>query len=205
MTFAVYSDFWAYKYGVYTKTSGASMSGWHAVKVIGWGTQNGLDYWLCVNSWGKRWGSNGLFKIRRGTNEAYCETYGFDGILYECESDEFVNSYGRCENGETPATTVPETISTTTAEPVQPNCELKVCESFDFNRNDCDLPVAALEFSLVQQFSVTDCRKGENFWLSEGGTVLSVDHGCRGQFRYCEGTALPTVRFIVTVFIQNLK
>ena len=35
--------------------------------VIGWGTENGIDYWKIKNSWGADWGDNGYVKIKRGT------------------------------------------------------------------------------------------------------------------------------------------
>ena len=41
--------------------------------MIGWGVENGVKYWLCVNSWNNEWGDKGLFKIRRGTNECGIE------------------------------------------------------------------------------------------------------------------------------------
>lgn len=41
---------------------GKSMGG-HAIKVVGWGTQNGEEYWLCANSWGVGWGDQGYFKL----------------------------------------------------------------------------------------------------------------------------------------------
>ena len=28
----------------------------HVVRIIGWGVQNGIDFWLIANSWGKGWG-----------------------------------------------------------------------------------------------------------------------------------------------------
>ena len=38
--FNVYNDFFNYKSGVYSHTSGG-LAGGHAVKMIGWGTENG--------------------------------------------------------------------------------------------------------------------------------------------------------------------
>ena len=60
--FNVYNDFFNYKGGVYSHTSGG-LAGGHAVKMIGWGTENGQDYWLCANSWGPSWGLQGFFKM----------------------------------------------------------------------------------------------------------------------------------------------
>jgi len=66
--FNVYEDFYNYVSGVYHHVSGQLVGG-HAVKVIGWGTENGTPYWLVANSWNITWGLNGYFKILRGSNE----------------------------------------------------------------------------------------------------------------------------------------
>merc|ERR1711970_1169222 len=51
--------------------------GGHAVKMIGWGSESGTDYWLVANSWGTtQWGEGGFFKIKRGTNECGIESMG---------------------------------------------------------------------------------------------------------------------------------
>jgi cathepsin B len=63
--FTVYEDFLTYKSGVYQHTTGSALGG-HAIKTIGWGTENGEDYWLCVNSWNNTWGDMGTFKILMG-------------------------------------------------------------------------------------------------------------------------------------------
>jgi len=70
--FTVYQDFLTYKSGVYKHTTG-SMLGGHAVKVLGWGTESGQDYWLVANSWNEDWGDKGYFKIAKGKNECGIE------------------------------------------------------------------------------------------------------------------------------------
>lgn len=72
-SFDVYDDFLNYESGVYQRTKDAKYLGGHSVKLIGWGEENGVLYWQMVNSWGEQWGSEGLFKIRRGTNECKVE------------------------------------------------------------------------------------------------------------------------------------
>jgi len=70
--FDVYDDFFNYKSGVYQHMSG-SLAGGHAVKIIGWGTENSTPYWLVANSWGLDWGLTGYFKILRGKDECGIE------------------------------------------------------------------------------------------------------------------------------------
>jgi len=63
--FTVYEDFLTYTSGVYYHQTGASLGG-HAIKIIGWGNETGMDYWLCMNSWNDSWGLAGMFKIQMG-------------------------------------------------------------------------------------------------------------------------------------------
>ena len=65
---AVYSDFENYAGGIYHHVSG-KMAGGHAVKMVGWGVDAGVDYWKVANSWNPYWGEKGYFRIKRGNNE----------------------------------------------------------------------------------------------------------------------------------------
>ena len=70
--FLVYEDFVNYREGVYQHVEGELLGG-HAIKIIGWGVENGVKYWLCVNSWNEHWGDKGTFKILRGENHCRVE------------------------------------------------------------------------------------------------------------------------------------
>jgi cathepsin B len=70
--FTVYSDFMYYTSGIYKHVSG-SVEGGHAVTFVGYGTENGTNYWVVRNSWGASWGEAGYFRIVRGTDECGIE------------------------------------------------------------------------------------------------------------------------------------
>jgi cathepsin B len=70
--FTVYSDFENYAGGVYQHTTGGQAGG-HAVKMVGWGVDNGVKYWKVANSWNPYWGEKGYFRILRGENHCGIE------------------------------------------------------------------------------------------------------------------------------------
>ncbi|XP_001945855.1 cathepsin B-like cysteine proteinase 3 [Acyrthosiphon pisum] len=78
--FKVCDDFLLYKSGVYVKSDNAKVIRTQYAKLIGWGVENGVDYWLVINSWGHEWGQKGLFKIKRGTNQCGVESVVYAGV-----------------------------------------------------------------------------------------------------------------------------
>jgi cathepsin B len=72
-TYTVYEDFLSYKNGVYQHKAGSALGG-HAIKILGWGTENNTPYWLVANSWNSDWGDQGYFKIIRGKNDCGIES-----------------------------------------------------------------------------------------------------------------------------------
>jgi cathepsin B len=78
VAFTVYEDFESYSSGIYQHVTGKSLGG-HAVKMIGWGEENGTPYWTIVNSWNDSWGEQGTFRIIRGKNECGIENDGVAG------------------------------------------------------------------------------------------------------------------------------
>lgn len=53
----VYDDLLSYKGGIYVH-QGGKLDGGHAVKLVGWGVENKIPYWIIANSWNEDWGGS---------------------------------------------------------------------------------------------------------------------------------------------------
>lgn len=71
ITFAQYKD------GIYDDDECNKEEVNHSVVVVGYGSENGKDYWIIKNSYSENWGDNGFMKLARNRNN-------FCGIASEC-------------------------------------------------------------------------------------------------------------------------
>jgi len=88
VSYYVYSDFYNYFGGIYHHTELKSdfnphKPTNHAVFLVGYGVEPGTGekFWTVKNSWGKYWGEDGYFRIRRGTDEAAIGSYAVEATV----------------------------------------------------------------------------------------------------------------------------
>jgi C1A family cysteine protease len=74
-------SFQLYKSGIYDDAFGCGTTLDHGVLTVGYGTENGKDYWTVKNSWSESWGDKGYIRLLR--NSASTNAPGMCGIAMD--------------------------------------------------------------------------------------------------------------------------
>ena len=96
-------DWQLYQKGIYNPTPDQCNSSPeyqdHGVIVVGYGSENGLDYWVIRNSWGADWGEAGYIRLARGNNSCGVS----DSVTYPIvekikPENQCLNTHRSCSN-----------------------------------------------------------------------------------------------------------
>lgn len=98
VAYQVVGDFRDYQSGVYTSDvcKNSTMDVNHAVLAVGFGHENGTEYFRIKNSWGANWGDHGFFKIEAYKNMcgiAVCNSYPENVNLLSGQSPNSVKDF----------------------------------------------------------------------------------------------------------------
>ena len=74
----LYADFNDYKSGIYYKVNTELAEKDHAARLLGWGNENTIHYWMLSNSWSSKWGENGNFRMKIGESNICSIAIGCD-------------------------------------------------------------------------------------------------------------------------------
>lgn len=70
-----------YKTGIISEGCGTNLD--HGVLVVGYGSEEGADFWIVKNSWGTWWGDKGFVRISALTGTNVCGILGMPSYPIE--------------------------------------------------------------------------------------------------------------------------
>ncbi|XP_028764934.1 low-temperature-induced cysteine proteinase-like [Neltuma alba] len=164
-------DFQLYTGGIYDGSCSSDPEDIdHAVLIVGYGSEDGEDYWIVKNSWGTSWGLDGYFLLKRNG----AEKYGKCGVAY-------MASYPTKESS-APSPAGPPPPVTPPPPPPPPSPSPRKCGDFFFCAADqtCCCILDSLDFCLIYgccDYENAVCCCGTNYCCPSDYPICDVQEG----------------------------
>ncbi|XP_046356487.1 procathepsin L-like [Haliotis rufescens] len=69
------ASFERYQNGIYNDTDCSRTEVGHAMQVVGYGEEDGQEFWICKNTWGNTWGDQGYVRMKKGADTCGIESH----------------------------------------------------------------------------------------------------------------------------------